>query len=303
MFSPASSDWSDNSVRTSMPAETSSTSASASSVTTNALCSRRELRATVLAPRSTPSTPSIGTRSAGPRQNTWPERDKRLHACDGQQHANDAAGQSQYRALGQALPDHPCAAGAERDARRELAVTRDRPGQHQARDVHAGDEQHQRHGAQQQPERRAHVADDLALQRPRHHAAAGIRRRELLGQPARDESQLALDLAERDSRREPRRDAEEASEAIPHPRFGGLAERRDDVGVAVEAESCRRDANDPVRYPIEREPLTGDRASAETLLPQAVADDRNRRGTWPILFRAEDPPVRQRQTENGEQTR
>jgi hypothetical protein len=65
------------------------------------------------------------------------------------QQSERATGRPEQGGLGQELPHQPAAAGAQRDARRQLPLARGRAGQHQVRDVGAGDQQHQRHRGQQ----------------------------------------------------------------------------------------------------------------------------------------------------------
>ena len=57
------------------------------------------------------------------------------------------------------------AAGADGGADRHLAAPADGAGQQQVRDVGAGDEQDEADGADEDPQRAAHVADDLLAQR------------------------------------------------------------------------------------------------------------------------------------------
>ena len=72
-FRPVSSDDSATSVRASIPAHTSSRTASAISVTIKLLCTRFEVPAIERPPaRSAASRPDIGTRSAGASPNARP---------------------------------------------------------------------------------------------------------------------------------------------------------------------------------------------------------------------------------------
>src|SRR5437870_1392137 len=111
---------------------------------------------------------------------------------------------------------------------------------------------------------------------------------------AGDERELGLALGRRDAWTEPGHDMDESRLTIPHPSLGVLPEGREDVRVAIEAETRRRDAGNRVRLSLEYEPLTDRRgASAEAALPQTVADDRDRRRPGTIVFRAKRPSQRE----------
>jgi len=62
-----------------------------------------------------------------------------------------------------------------------------------------------------------------------------------------------------------------------HSRLGALAERRVDIGVAIQAKSCGRDSDDGVGFSV-NDKLLPDCfwTSAETALPQTIANDRDR---------------------------
>jgi hypothetical protein len=61
-----------------------------------------------------------------------------------------------------------------------------------------------------------------------------------------------------------------------HSRIRALAERREYVGLTIQAKSCGRDSYDGVRFPV-KDKLLPDRlrASTETAPPQTVAYDRD----------------------------
>ena len=69
---------------------------------------------------------------------------------------------AEQHAFGQQLPHQPLPAGAERGADRDFLLPPGGARQQQVRDVRAGDQQHQRHRAEQHEHRAAHVADDLS---------------------------------------------------------------------------------------------------------------------------------------------
>ena len=79
--------------------------------------------------------------------------------------ADGARGDREHGAFGEQLTQQPPLSRAERAAQRDLALTRFRPREQQARDVGAGDQQQERHRAGQQQHGGTHGADDLVTQR------------------------------------------------------------------------------------------------------------------------------------------
>ena len=72
------------------------------------------------------------------------------------------------------LPGHAAAAGAERQARRQLLQPRARPHERQVRDVDAADEQHEQRAAPHQVQRRPYLADQGVLQRVDGRVKPGV---------------------------------------------------------------------------------------------------------------------------------
>ena len=98
-----------------------------------------------------------------------------------------AAGDSEAQALGEQLADQPGAAGAEGQPYGDLALPRRRPRQQQVAEIGAGDQQHQRRGAEQDEQRIGEVAERRRARRRRlrhqpliEHVPA----RRLVGDPA-----------------------------------------------------------------------------------------------------------------------
>ena len=83
------------------------------------------------------------------------ERDDQIRAPEREHHARDAAEAGQQHALGQKLADDARAARAERQPHLDLTLPADGAFEQQVGDVHAGDQQHERDGAQQEQQRRA----------------------------------------------------------------------------------------------------------------------------------------------------
>ena len=83
----------------------------------------------------------------------------------GQAKPEQPAGDRQQQAFGQQVSRQPPAGGAERQPHGELALPRRRSRQHQVGEVRAGDEQHERDGAEQNHRRRPDVLQER--RRPR----------------------------------------------------------------------------------------------------------------------------------------
>ena len=80
----------------------------------------------------------------------------------GDDDAGEAAEQREHQVLGQHLTHQPAAAGAERRTHGQLLLAMAAAREQQVGDVGARDQQHQRHGAEQDHHRRPrHAADDL----------------------------------------------------------------------------------------------------------------------------------------------
>ena len=131
---------------------------------------------------------AVERRVGEPRNVGRPERDQRRRAPAGERERARRADRIEHRRLRQELPHEPPAPRAERLADRDLAVARGRARQQQVGDVRARDEHDEADGAEEDVERRLHVAHRVVLQR--RHAGAhvlvgvGILRRERAGDAA-----------------------------------------------------------------------------------------------------------------------
>jgi hypothetical protein len=126
---------------------------------------RAAIEADVAEPRNALRCGAHGERHAGPRQHD-PQR---------------AADAGQDQGLRHEAPDQSAAAGAESGADGQLPLTALGLYEQQVRDVGARDEQDDPHRAEQYPQRRREVADQLLLQRAHHGSVrledARVRRR------------------------------------------------------------------------------------------------------------------------------
>jgi hypothetical protein len=159
----------------------------------------------------------------------------------GEQQGEPAPEDREQRALGEGLAHDAGPRRAERPPDRDLAVAGRGPGQEQAADVDAGDEEHDADRAQQEHEAAAVVADHLLVERdePQRPPRGGrVVDRVLLAQAAREDLEPGPRLVQGEPGLEP------ADRPRQHPlgADGGHGERRrveaggdEHVGVVLEA--------------------------------------------------------------------
>ena len=219
-------------LRTSRPAPTSRTIASANSATTSARRIRR-----VAAPPETllpPSSPE-GRRSRRNvvnrgRQSHQDSREKRdgqgpaehaeieahfiqtrqvaraegadeANACQGEQCANQARDGGEQDAFGEQLPHDPSGTRSKRRANGHLARAGDAARQREACDVGSGDEEHAKHGAAEHPQCQSRLGSDhVQAQWDDADAPVPFGRRQLIVEAAGDCAHLRLGLIERHGR-------------------------------------------------------------------------------------------------------
>ena len=130
-----------------------------------------------------------------------------IDAVVGRGEAGQAAAGAEHETFGEKLLNHAQAAGAEGAAQRDLLGAAVRPHQHQVGEIRARDQQHQRDGAEEHQQRRAHVANHVFLQRPHQRAPVLVVVRILRLEPRRDRRHVGLSARHIDARLE-FRDAE-----------------------------------------------------------------------------------------------
>jgi hypothetical protein len=210
-----------------------------------------------------------------------------LQAPEREEQPERAAGDREQHALGQQLPDDPPASGTERRAHGNLALAAHAAREQEVRDVGAGDEQHAGHGAAEQPDRSAHAADHLLLQRndaERQPAIGRIEIRELAAQPGGQRIHFLLHLPDGHAGFQPADDV--VVLAVARPRRGrSHRERDDDVGVGGVAEGRHhlvaqrkglgQDADDLIPAAVQLEPASdGAAIAAIAAHPCRVAENR-----------------------------
>jgi len=101
---------------------------------------------------------------------------QRLRAPPGEQHAQRTAGEGEEEVFHEEAQSQPARRGAECGADGDVPPAARGARELEIGDVGAGDQQHERHGAEQQPERGARLTRELFLQR--HELRRGVRERQ-----------------------------------------------------------------------------------------------------------------------------
>ena len=204
--------------------------------------------------------------------------------CCGHQQANRGTEDCEREDLREKLADDGEARCAEREPDGYLMLALCGSRQQEGRDIGAGDEEEQRYGAVEEPERTAGLADDHVLQGLSLDGEVGIGFGELLAEPALDRKEVGSGLAQGDA----------GFHAADHGEPGFVAAlgkrgvRRTDgphvhIGVG-ELEGCRHDADDGrcVAAYVHLLPY-GCRICMESPLPVAVAEEHGT-GSAPMLL-------------------
>ena len=108
----------------------------------------------------------IDTDLAQAGQRRGPHRDEQPQPPEGDREAGKATYGTEHHALREQLPDDMPALGAQRGAYRHLSLPSFRTNDEQVGDVGARDEQHDRHGPQEDPENVPDIPDHILLERP-----------------------------------------------------------------------------------------------------------------------------------------
>ena len=207
------------------------------------------------------------------------QRERRHQRHDAVQHqrrepdAEDAADRGERHALREHLTEQPGADCPHRGADRQLPLPRRPARQQQVRDVRAGDEQDEPHGAEQQPQRGLRLlAQEVVLQRLDARRPTFVRRRERFRQATRHHFHVGVGLRQRDARLEPPH--HEQPVEIVVDLFRLERERHVEARLHPIGLPRRKDADDGVRLGVDAD-LTADDAAigAEPLLPDLVRED------------------------------
>ena len=218
--------------------------------------------------------------------------------------AERAADGEERRDLGRRLRDQPSARGAERRAHRQLALTRQRAGEQQVRQVRAADQQHRRDGGEQHIQRPPDGGHGVGQHR--HDLGIGplVHARILARELRRDRRHVRLRPRDRHARFQSRDREIRVRQSVDQlPAIEG--ERHVDLIVARrERELGPHHADDGVRLAAERDRAADNRRiGGEAADPEAVGQERDTIAADRLLLRGERAADERRHAEHGEQVR
>ena len=201
------------------------------------------------------------------------------------------------------LADDRPAMRAEHEPDRDLLLAPHRVGQHETRDVAAGGEQHERDGAEKEPQRSAHAADLLFLHRHESRSPSAIGLRKLLAETRLNAVEIRLRLVDRDARLHPAERRVESCRAYlqktrrrprGQPYLGALGRI---------SKRSRHDADDRVEHAAEDQSAAGcRRVAVQPVAPERVAHDGDRRPSEAFFFGRRRPAERRSDAENREKS-
>ena len=236
------------------------------------------------------------------RQDVGPDRPRRLHGDNRQPDTGKAPDQGEHQMLGEYLAEQASAAGADREAHRELAPAIDQPHEQEVGDVGARNDHDQPHRPEQDQERISRRLHQLVAHRTnvgRRHVLVLIRM--LVGEARAQDVEVRVGHGDRDPGFQPGDDIEHSGAAL-------LADRRavrrrrihrqgrphlDRTRTEREVESRRGHTDDGERLAVEQDAGTDDRRIVpEVGAPQIVADDRHPRPRALIVGHEKDAQAR-----------
>ena len=187
---------------------------------------------------------------------------KQMRARPTQQEPARSTRERQNETLGQRLSNEAGCARTKRETYRRFALTRGGLHEQQVADVRARDQKQKGNGSEQHEQRQPRVADEKAMQRHEAGAHHAIRLRVLMLQTFDDSLQLCVGLLDRESRLEPRDDAEpvRATERDVGARRRIPSDRHPEVDVLPgKCDARRHDADDGRVATIETNRFSDDR--------------------------------------------
>ena len=237
------------------------------------------------------------------------------------QQTGGATEQPQEQALRQELADEPLPARAKRRAYGDFLLTAGRPREQQVGDVHAGNEQHERHESQQHQHGQPNISDDGLDQRHRIDRERGVTP-VLLADPGGGLQHVAPCLLQRHAGLQARHHVEVLVAAAlglclrperqrqEHIHLTNAGDRGHDL--AVHQEVPLEDADDleliagfarARTKAVERDRLADDRRiAAERALPERVAENHDGRLARHVLVSPQETPVHRPGAEQRKQT-
>ena len=218
------------------------------------------------------------------------QRSERVEAPGREGNAERAAGERQEGALGEELPHHAPAAGAERDADGDLALPRGGAREHEVADVGSGDQEHERDRAPEDEQRRFRVLDLMLLEQLDVDGVVLVGVGIQLAETARHGVERFLDLRDGHSRPHPGEAVEAGMAAALLVAIGEQRERHEEVGAGEEAEVLGQRADHGVAVAAQLDRLADDvRVAAESAFPKAVHEDHGAGRAWLVVVRAVQP--------------
>ena len=256
------------------------------------------------------------------------DRRQQAHSRAGQTDSDPAAEEGQAQALGRRLPEQAASSRAQDETHDDLPLSSRPLREQQVRDIGAGDQQHQARGRQEHDQRRAYRLGQAVLDahqpepgndrggavRPRggspnRRAARG--RRAGAGTRRRWRRRYAAGPQPRQERVDFRR-GNLPREAVFHARehrdataSAGLGRRQDQWNPEPrlrvrEREPGRHDADHRPVDALQRHAAADDvRVGAESSLPEAVTENHDRVGAFPLVAPIEGPSERRPHTEHA----
>ena len=197
------------------------------------------------------------------------QRSERVEAPGRERDADRAAGERQEGALGEELPHHAPAAGAERDADGDLALPRGGAREHEVADVGSGDQEHERDRAPEDEQRRFRVLDLMLLEQLDVDGVVLVGVGIQLAETARHGVERFLDLRDGHSRPHPGEAVEAGMAAALLVAIGEERERHEEVGAGEKAEVLGQ--------------------HAESAFPKAVHEDHGAGRAGLVVVRAVQP--------------
>ena len=233
------------------------------------------------------------------------QRLEQAQAGERETEAERRAQHRQRRALDQQLTHESCSRRAERHPHRHLAVPGGSAHQQQVGDVRAGDEKHQRAGADEgEPDRVRHATEELLIDRDGRRAKVAEPCRCFTHPAHAERFELRLRLRGRVTGAEPTEDRDDPRITRPGPRRSERRQRRPDLGVPGELETLRHDADDGRLHAVEGDGLAQYGGSgAVARLPEPMTDECHGGCSGVVVVGAKVPPQKRRDPQRPKRRR
>ena len=238
------------------------------------------------------------------RENTLAQQIQGVDGQVGERKTGKPSHRRERHALGEQLAEKPRPGRANRRAHGDLARSHGAAREQQVREVGAGDQQHEGHGAEQDQHRTPDLPDQHFAQRRQADRHPSVQR--LL---ADDVLRHSIEVGGRGCRRrarlEPAEHVEEIVAVRVHVVAGLERHRHEHLQVAAEERERRREhADDGVRLGVQRDAGAHDVGiRAETALPQAVREHHHAMRA-PLFVRGDETAAHHRRcAKRAEETR